>query len=158
MFGNTDGTSAGRAHDQDAALGGFVQVDVVHAHAGAADGAQLFGAVEQIGSDFRRAANDQGIGIGDLRVQRLLRCQYDVPARLLLQQLHAAIADLVRYDNFHEPHRLLRVFPAKCKHSKVASPSRAVKSVRLIPAEGPRTIPSRRISRSAIFNDVRDLR
>ena len=115
MFRNADGTSTRCAHDQNAALGGLVQVNVIHAHARAAHRAQFFCLVQQIRGDFRRAAHNQGIRAGNLPIQGIFRRQYDVPTRLLLQQLHAAIADLVRYNNFHEPRRLPRVFPAQCK-------------------------------------------
>ena len=115
MFGNADGTSSRRAHDQDTALGGFVEIDIVDADAGPADGPQFLGTVEQIGGNFGRAAHNQGIGVGELRVERVLGGLDDVPTGLLLKQLHSAIADLVRYDNFHGPRRLLRVFSAKCK-------------------------------------------
>jgi len=75
------------------------------------DDTQFFGSVEQFGGDFGRAAHDQGIRIGELRVERVLGGLYDVPTALLLEQLHAAVADLVRYDYFHEPVVSSRFFP-----------------------------------------------
>ena len=127
MLGNAYRTSSRRAHDQDAALRSLVQVNVIHAYARAAHRPQLFCLIQQISSDLRRTAHNQSIRVGNLPVQVIFRRQYDVPRWLLLQQLHAPLADLVRYDNFHEPRRLPQVFPAQCTDSKVAGRSHTVK-------------------------------
>ena len=65
----------------------------------------------------RDRLTSQRIRIDNFRIQRIFRRQDDVPARLLLQELHAAIADFVCYDDFHEsPCRLLRV--SRRQHNK----------------------------------------
>ena len=95
------GVSPGRAHHQHAALGGGFQVDVVHAHACSAHGAQLRRFSQQIRGDFRRASHNQCVGIGNFPFESFLRRQDRVPACLRFQQLHATFADLVRNDDLH---------------------------------------------------------
>ncbi len=112
---NADRAPARCAHHQNAALRGFIQIDIVHANTRAAHYPQFFRTLQQFRSDFRRAAHNQRIRIANLRIQRIFRRQYHVPSGLLFQQFHAAVADFVRYDDFHAPRRLLRVLPAQNK-------------------------------------------
>jgi len=49
------------------------------------------------GGDFGGAADDQRFGVGDFRVDGVLGGQDDVPAGLLLEELHSSVADLVGY-------------------------------------------------------------
>src|SRR5207249_3191216 len=62
VLGGADGVSAGRVHDDDAAAGGGGHVDVIDADAGAGDGPQLAGVVEQVGGDLGAAADDAAVG------------------------------------------------------------------------------------------------
>ena len=54
VLGDRDGVAAGSVHHHDAALGGGVEIDVVHAHAGASDDAQLGRLVHHGGVDEGR--------------------------------------------------------------------------------------------------------
>ena len=65
-------------------------------------GAQFLRLIQQFRGNFCRATHNQRIRISDFRVQRVFRRQDNVPARLFLQELHTPLADLVRYDDFHE--------------------------------------------------------
>ncbi len=71
MFGHADGAPARRAHHEDAALRRFVQVNIVHAHAGAAHGAQFLRLIQQFRGNFCRATHNQRVRISDFRVQRV---------------------------------------------------------------------------------------
>ena len=55
----------GRVHHHDAAAGGGFGVDVVDAHAGAADDAQLRCVLHQRVVHLDSRADDQGVGIGE---------------------------------------------------------------------------------------------
>ncbi len=101
MFRDADGTAAGRAHHQDAALGGFVEIDVVHADAGASHDAQPRRMIEQRGRDFCGAADNQRLRIGQFGVQIVFGAEDDVPAGLL-QEFDTAIADLVGNNDLHD--------------------------------------------------------
>ena len=72
VFSDTDSIAAGSAHDQDAATRSFIQIDVVHADAGAANHAQAGSFFEEFGGDFGGAAHDESVSVGDLRVQSFL--------------------------------------------------------------------------------------
>src|ERR1700688_4732139 len=109
---DADGVSAGRAHDQDAAAGGFLQVDVVYADSGAADHAEAGGFFQELRRYLRRAANHQSIGVGDFRMQRIFRGQDNVPSRAA-QQLHSAVTDFVCNDYFHRASRDLLWIPQR---------------------------------------------
>ena len=65
MLGHCDRISARRIHYYDAALGGCLQVDVVHAHARAPDHAQLRSLVHHGGVNEYRRAHQQGISVGE---------------------------------------------------------------------------------------------
>jgi hypothetical protein len=61
-----------RVHDHDAALGCGGHVDVVHAHARAADDLQSLRRGERLGRDLGLAADDEGVEVRDLRDQFVL--------------------------------------------------------------------------------------
>ena len=67
-----------RVHDQDPAIGGGVDVDVVESHAGAADDPEPLGAIEELGVDRRPAADDQRVGVADRAHERV---PLDAPRR-----------------------------------------------------------------------------
>ena len=86
-FGDGDGVGAGGVHDDDAAMGGGVDVDVVDAYAGAADDAEFGGGLEQLGVDLDGGADDEGVGVGEFGGEAVLDLivGYDLPAGLLLE-------------------------------------------------------------------------
>ncbi len=101
MLRHANGASARRAHHQNPALGGFVQINVVHANAGAAHNPQPRRVIQQRGGNFGGAAHDQRIGISQFRVQIVFGGENYVPAGLL-QEFNSAVADLVRNNNLHD--------------------------------------------------------
>ena len=72
--------------------------------------------------------NNQRIRVCQLRRNRLLRRQHGVQSRFF-QQLHAAFADLVRYNDFHESSSPFSspVFPENCS---------LVKELLILPGKG----------------------
>ncbi len=66
-LGDGDGVGAGGVHDDDAGLGGGGGVDVVDAYAGAADDAELLGVAQEVGVGLDGGADDEGVGVGELR-------------------------------------------------------------------------------------------
>ena len=96
VLGGGDGVAAGGVYDDDAALGGGVEVDVVDARAGAGDDLQAARVREGVGRDLRLAAHDEALVAGE-RLAELVRGQarayVDVSA--LLQQGDAFVSDRV---------------------------------------------------------------
>ncbi len=82
MLGDADGIAARRVHDQNAAAGGGVEIDVVHTDAGAADDAEPRGGAEERVGNASGAADDERIGIGQGGCQRGRTGQDDFPAGL----------------------------------------------------------------------------
>ncbi len=64
-LGDGDGVGAGRIHDDDAAARGGFGIDVVDAHAGAADDAQLGRLLHERVVDLHGGADHERIGIGE---------------------------------------------------------------------------------------------
>ena len=86
-LGDSDRVGAGRVHHDDAAMGGGGGVDVVHAHAGAADDAQLRRVLEQGGIHLDGGAHDERVGVGQLFGQALDFVRGDaLPAGLLFEE------------------------------------------------------------------------
>ena len=71
-LGYGDGVGAGGVHDDDAAVGGGVGVDVVYAYAGAADDAELGGGLEELGVGLDGGADDEGVGVGEFGGEAVL--------------------------------------------------------------------------------------
>jgi hypothetical protein len=65
VLGGGDDVRGRRVDDHDPGRGGGGHVDVVEAHAGAADDGQLLGGAEDLGVDLRGRAHEQGVGGGD---------------------------------------------------------------------------------------------
>src|SRR5580704_6270345 len=101
VFGYADGAAAGRAHHQDPALGGFVEVDVVHADASASDDAEARSVIEERGSDFGGAADNERVRIGQLCVEVVFGGENDVPAGFF-QEFDTTIANLVCNNDLHD--------------------------------------------------------
>ena len=103
LLRDRDGVGPRRIHHRDAFVRRRFQIDVVHAHAGPPDHAQLFRMLQQLGVGLHRRAHDQ-------RIRRLqmfrqfaiqLICRKNGPARLL-QLRHGRSRDFLRHDDFHE--------------------------------------------------------
>ena len=116
MFGNARGISARRVHDHDAAVSRGVQIDVVHAHAGAPDDAHARRVAQQFVGHARRAANDQPVGIGQFRDQRFRRRLRHLPAKIG-EKFHTPGTDFVSDNNFH---RLKAYWPYRALSNSVA--------------------------------------
>ena len=101
VLGDADGAAARSAHDEDAAFRGGFEVDVVDANAGAADGAEVGSFVEEVGGDFGGAPDDEGVGGREFGEERVFVGEDDLPVGLIPEELDAAVADLVGYDDFH---------------------------------------------------------
>ena len=72
----------GRVHHQHAGRGGGVQIHIVHAHAGAADHAQLGRFLQHFLVDLHGAAHHQRVGIAQVRAVFLGIRDDDIPVRL----------------------------------------------------------------------------
>ena len=101
VLGDRDGIAAGRVHHHDAALGGGVEIDVVHAHAGASDDAQLGGLVHHGGIDERGRAHQYGVRSGQFAGERLFVGGYDVPVVVFAEDGGRGRRDFVSDDDFH---------------------------------------------------------
>ena len=91
LLGGRDDRRVGRVRDDDPAARGGVDVDVVDADAGAADHLQPVGALDQVGGQLRRRADDDRVvvadGLGEVGVA------VDVDVEVLAQQLDARLGD-----------------------------------------------------------------
>ncbi len=97
---DADGVSARRAHDQDTAACGFLEVDIIYADSGAANHTETRRFFQQLRRYFGCAAHDKRIRVGDLRMERVLRGQDDVPAGAA-QEFHATFTNFICNDDFH---------------------------------------------------------
>ena len=66
VFGHADAVRAGCIHDDDAAIRGGGDVDVVHAGAGTGDYPKPWGGSDELRIDLGRAANDQRVSVGEV--------------------------------------------------------------------------------------------
>ena len=82
VLGDGDGVAARSVHDHDALLGSRLGVDVVNSGTGAADGAQSPRLREHLAGDLCRRANDQRVGVSDMRKKFLRVANHYVPTRL----------------------------------------------------------------------------
>ena len=89
VLGDGNSIAAGRIHHHDAALGGGVEIDVVDAHAGAPDDAQLGSLVHHGRVDEGRRANHDGIGIGQFAGERLFVGRNHGPIAVFAENLAA---------------------------------------------------------------------
>ncbi len=91
VLGDADAVAAGRIHDQDAARAGRVEIDVVDAGAGAGNHPKFRSGGEQLLVNFRRAAHDERVGVGESRRQDVCGAaglRVDGPAGDGLQQFN----------------------------------------------------------------------
>src|SRR5436305_402775 len=134
MFRDADGVSTGRTHHQNASTCGFFEVNIVDTYSSAPDNAQTRSFLQQLGSHFRRATDNECVGVGDLAVEIVFCREDDVPTGGA-QEFYAPFANLICNDNFHRaschfvesdaPYPLKR---ARSKRITVAASLRAVKS------------------------------
>ena len=71
LLGGGDGVALGGIHHQHAAAGGGLHIHVVHAHAGAADDAQLGGGLDHLSGDLGAGADHQALVVADDRLELL---------------------------------------------------------------------------------------
>jgi hypothetical protein len=103
VLGRRDDVRARRVDDDDAALRGGGDVDVVDPDAGARDGAQVRRAGEQVGVDLRRRADDDRVVGGDPLLELLARpviAAVDVEAGDL-EHVEAGVADVLGHEHAH---------------------------------------------------------
>ena len=97
VLGRGDRVGLRRVGDDDPALGRGGDVDVVHADAGTADDAQVVGALDRLGVELRRAADQDAVVAADAIEQLLagpVGAEVDVEA--LAQHVDAGLGDLLR--------------------------------------------------------------
>ena len=97
VLGGGDDVGLRRVGHDDAALGRGGDVDVVDAHAGAADGLQARRALDDVGRELRRRADEDPVVLVDaVEVVAL------VDVEVLAQQRHAGGADLLGDEDAHQ--------------------------------------------------------
>ena len=85
LLGHGDRVGARRIHHRDAFVRRRFEIDVVHAHAGSPDHAQLFRVLQQLGVGLHRRTHDERIRSLQMLLQlafQLIRSKHG-PARLL---------------------------------------------------------------------------
>jgi hypothetical protein len=96
VLGGGDDVGLRRVGDDDPPLGGGLHVDVVDADAGAADGLQLRGALEDVGGELGRGADEDAVVLADaVEVVALLDVE------VLLEEGDAGRADLLGDEHLH---------------------------------------------------------
>ena len=96
MLGGGDGVAGRGVDHDDAVLGGFVDIYVIHADSGAGDDLQLFARLNDIGRDLGLAAHNQGVVVADgghqfIRFEASLNLHLSVG----LQNLYPFLGELV---------------------------------------------------------------
>ena len=111
--------------DHDPALGRRLDVDVVDAHARAADRPQARRALDQLGGHLRRRADQDAVVVADALCQLLVApVEPQVDVEVLAQQLDARVADLLL-----DEHLRTRRQPASALMSRASRrPSRCRRS------------------------------
>mmetsp|Transcript_11999 Transcript_11999/g.31770 ORF Transcript_11999/g.31770 Transcript_11999/m.31770 type:complete len:344 (+) Transcript_11999:1289-2320(+) len=106
VLGGGDAVAGGRVDDDDAALAGGVEVDVVDADAGAADDLEVGGGLEDLAGDGRRGADDDGV-VGADDVLELLGREVvaAVHVELCAQNVEPLLRQLLRHEH-REPRRV----------------------------------------------------
>ena len=103
QLGHSNRVCARRVHHHDAAPRGGIGVDVVHAHPGATDHAQLGRMLHQRVVHLYGTAHHQRVGIGKGRRQtiRQLVVRQDFPSRLGRKHRQRRRRNLLRQNDFH---------------------------------------------------------
>ena len=106
QLGGGEGVAAGRVHHDDPALRGRLDIDVVHAHAGAADDFELTRGLEHLLGDLGFRAHHDGIDLGDDGQQVGLGEAFfqhgDLKFRALPEQFNAAGRDGIADQYLHK--------------------------------------------------------
>ena len=102
VLGGGDGVGLRGVGDEDAALGGGLDVYVVHPDARAADGLHVVGALYYVRRHLCGAADYEAVVLADL-LQKLLfgEVEQHVHLEVLLEQLYAALGQLLGYQYLH---------------------------------------------------------
>ena len=103
VLGGGDDVRLRRVGDDDAAAGGGGDVDVVDADAGAADGLEVVGLLEQLRGQLGRRADQDAVVVADPALELAVRpvdAEVDVETGVA-QQLDAGVADLLLDEHLH---------------------------------------------------------
>src|ERR1022692_1005879 len=101
MLGDSHSIAAGRVHPHDAAFGGSVEIDVVHAHAGASDDAQLGGLVHHGRVNERGRADQDAIRGSEFTRERVVVGGYNFPVFVFAENGGRGSRDFVGDNDFH---------------------------------------------------------
>ena len=150
------GVRLGRVGDDDAALGGRLDVDVVDAGAGAADHLQALGARDQLGGHLRRGADDDRVELADPLQQLVVgHLEAELDLEVLSQELHAALGDLLLHQHAVDgsPERPGRRFCGSAHGYPTGSgaipASAKVRCTAAVPAPGSQSKPASRSASSS---------
>ena len=127
VLGGGDHVGLRRVGHDHAALRGRVHVHVVHPHAGAADGLQPLGALEQVGVELGGRADQDPVELADAPLELLLapvRADLDLEPGVA-QQLDAGVADLLPDQDLHALTRGLRRPRRRRRAARPPRPRRA---------------------------------
>ncbi len=114
QLGGGDGVPAGSVHHHDTPLGGGFDIDIVHAHSGAADHFQFGRGFHHLAGDFGLGTDHDGHGFGDegneFGFGQTLVEHGDFEFRPLLEQGNALGRNWVANQYIHINQLLSRVF------------------------------------------------
>ena len=102
-LGDGNGVGSRRIHHHDAAARGRIGIDVIHAHARAANHAQLWRGGQQCIVDLNRRSDDKSVGIGNLCGKAILDLVManDLPAGLAFEHGKRSGRNLLRQNDLH---------------------------------------------------------
>ena len=96
VLGRGDRVRLGSVGDDDAALGGRLDVDVVHARSGPADHLEPLGAVDQVRCELGGRADQDAVELADPLLElRAVPVEAELDVEALPQQLDAGVGDLL---------------------------------------------------------------
>ena len=110
MLGGGDDVGLRGVRHDDPALGGGLDVDVVHPHPGPADDLELIGALEQVGGELGGRADQDAVVLADRAGQLAVGpvgLDVDVEAGVL-QQPYPRVADLLGDQNLRRLRAVVR--------------------------------------------------
>ena len=101
VLGDRYSIAAGSVHDDDAALGSGIEIDVIHAHTGAPDDAQSGGLVHHRGVNKRGGADQDGVGGWQLRGKCFFVGRNHRPVGMLSKDFERGGRDFICDYDFH---------------------------------------------------------